>query len=92
MPIIAKQSDYLIFHVGANDARFNTSRKIIDDLYGLKCNIFKKPPNCRIVVSKPNLRLSNRNFNNDLKTLNLRYPKNGKISVQHLGRKGFHLD
>ena len=28
MPIIAKQPDYLILHVGTNDAKTNTSRKI----------------------------------------------------------------
>ena len=39
MPIIAKLPDYLIHHVGANDATTNTSRKIIDDLLMLKCNM-----------------------------------------------------
>ena len=45
MPIIAKQPDYLILHVGTNDATTNTSRKIIDDLLMLKSNILKQLPN-----------------------------------------------
>ena len=53
MPIIAKRPDYLILHVGTNDATTNTSRKIIDDLLMLKRNILKQLPNCRVIVSKP---------------------------------------
>ena len=41
MPIIAKQPDYLMLHVGTNDTTTSTSRKIIDDLPILKCNILK---------------------------------------------------
>ena len=48
MPIIAKRPDYLILHVGTNDATTNTSRKIIDDLLMLKCHILKQLPNCRV--------------------------------------------
>ena len=53
MPIVAKCPDYLILHVGTNDATTNTSRKIVDDLHMLKCNILKQLPNCRVIVSKP---------------------------------------
>ena len=53
MPSIAKRSDYLILYVGTNDVTTNTSRKVIDDLLMLKCNILKQIPNCRVIVSKP---------------------------------------
>ena len=33
MPIIAKQPDYLILHIGTNNVTTNTSRKIIDIIY-----------------------------------------------------------
>ena len=45
MPIVAEKPDYLILHVGTNDAITNTSRKVIDDLLMLKSNILKQLPN-----------------------------------------------
>ena len=84
MPIIAKRPDYLILHVGTNDATTNTSRKIIDDLLMLKCNILKQLSNCRVIVSKPTVRINNRkvnltlrNANKNLETLNLECIENG---------------
>ena len=99
MPIIAKRPDYLILHVGTNDATTNTSRKIIDDLLVLKCHILKQLQNCRVIVSKPTVRIDHgkanltlRNVNKHLETLNLECIENGNISVQHLSRKGLHLN
>ena len=95
MPIIAKQPDYSILHVGTNDATTNTSRKIIDGLLMLKSNILKQLPNCRVLVSKPTIRIDHGkanltlyNINKHLETLDLEYMVNGNISAQHLGRKG----
>ena len=53
MPIIVKRPDYLILHVGTNDATTSTSRKIIDDLLMLKSNILKQLPNCRVKFPNP---------------------------------------
>ena len=99
MPIIAKRPDYLILHVGTNHATTNTSRKIMEDLLMLKCNILKQLPNCRVIVSKPIVRIDHgkanltlRNFNKHLETLNLECIENGNISAQHLRRKGLHLN
>ena len=75
MPDIAKRPDYLILHVGTNDATNNTSKKIIYNLLMLKCNILKQLPNCRVIVSKPTVRIDHgkanltlRNANKDLET------------------------
>ena len=99
MPIIAKRPDYLILHVGTNHATTNTSRKIMEDLLMLKCNILKQLPNCRVIVSKPIIRIDHgkanltlRNVNKNLETLNLECIKNSNISAQHLGQKGLHLN
>ena len=99
LPIIAKQPDFLILHVRTNDATTNTSRKIIDDLLMLKCNILKQLKNCRVKVSKPTVRVDHgkanlalRNVNQHLETSNLACIENGNISVQYLGRKGLHLN
>ena len=70
MLIIAKRPDYLILHVGANDAPTNTSRKIIDDLLMLKCNILKQLPNCRVIVSKPTVRIDHGKANLTLRKVN----------------------
>ena len=98
IPFIAKRPDYSILHVGNNDVTTNTSRKVIDDLLMLKCNILKQLPNCKVIVSKPTVRIDHgkanlalRNVNKHLETLNLECIKNGNISAQHLGRKGLHL-
>ena len=65
----------------------------------LKCNILKQLPNCRVIVSKPPVRIDHgkanltlRNFNKHLKTLNLECNENGNLSAQHFGRKGLHLN
>ena len=65
----------------------------------LKCNILKQLPNCRVIVSKPTVRIDHgrsnltlRKVNKHLETLNLECTENGNISVQHLGRKGLHLN
>ena len=62
--------------------------KIIDNLFMLKCNILKQPPNCRVTVSKHTIRiyhgkknLTIRNVNKHLEHLNLECIKNGNISV-----------
>ena len=64
-----------------------------------KCNILKQLPNCRVIVSKPTLRidygkanLTLRNVDKYLENLNLECIKNGSISVQDRGRKGLHLN
>ena len=57
MAIISKRPDYLILHVGTNGAITNTSKKIIDDLLILKCNILKRLPNCKVIVPKPTVRI-----------------------------------
>ena len=99
IPIIKKQSDYLILHVGTNDATSNTSKKIIDDLLILKSKISKQLPSCRIALSKPIIRMDDgkanitiRNINKHLSALHSECINNDNISSQYLGRKGLHLN
>ena len=99
VPIIKNKPDYLILHVGTNDATTNSSRKIEDDLLMLKTNISKQLPNCRIVLSKPTIRhdlgqanLTTRNVNKHLENLELVSIDNNIINVEHLGHKGLQLN
>ena len=69
------------------------------DLVMLKYNISKQLPNCRVIVSKPTIRIDHgkakltlRNVNKNLETLNLECIENGSISAQNHGRKGLHLN
>ena len=55
--IIAKQTNCLIVQVGTNGGKTNTFRKIIVDLLTQKCNISKQLRNCRVVVSKPTIKI-----------------------------------
>ena len=88
MPIVAKQPNYLILHLATSDATTKTSRKIIDDLLMLKCNILKQLSNCRVTFSKPTVRIDHgkanltlHNVNKNLETLNLECTENGNISA-----------
>ena len=99
MPIIAKQPDYLILHVGTKDATTNTSRKVKDDLLVLKFNILKQLPNFRLIVSKPTVRINHGtanltlpSINKHLETLDLECIKNDDMIAQHLDRKELHLN
>ena len=99
IPIVKKQPDYLILHVGTNDATTNTSKKIVDDLLILKSNILKQLPSCRIVLWKPIIRHDNgkasltiRNVNKHLSALQSECIEKHNISSQHFGRKGLHLN
>ena len=65
----------------------------------LKFNIFKQPPDCRVIVSKPTVQIDHgkanltlRNVNKHLETLNLECIENCNINAQHPGRKGLHLN
>ena len=78
VPIIKNKPDYLLLHVGTNDATTNSSRKIVGDLLMLRTNISKQLSNCRIVLSKPTIRhdhgkanLTIRNVNEHLEDLEL---------------------
>ena len=65
----------------------------------LECSILKQLPNCRVIVSKPTVRIDNgkanlmlSNVNKHQETLNLECIENGNISAQHLGRKRLYLN
>ena len=53
---VENKPDYLIRHVGTNDATTNSFRKILDNLLMLRTNIAKQLRSCRIVLSNPTVR------------------------------------
>ena len=99
IPIIKKYPDYLILHVGTNNATTNTSKKIADDLLTLKSNVSKQTPSCRIVLLKPIIlhhdgksNTTTGNVNKHLPALQFECIENDNISSQPLGRKRLHLN
>ena len=99
VPIIKNKRDYLILHVGTNDATTNSFRKIVGELLMLRTNISKQLSNCRIVLSKPTIchdhgkaNLTVRNVNKHLENLELECIDNNNINAEHLGQKGLHLN
>ena len=65
----------------------------------LKCNILEQLPNCRVIISKPTVRIAHRianltlrNVNKHLETLNLECTETVNIGAQHLGRKVLYLN
>ena len=47
-PIIKNKPEFLILHVGTNNATPNNSRKIEDDIHLLKSATLKSLPDCRV--------------------------------------------
>ena len=70
IPIIKKQPDYLILHVGANDATTNTSKQIVCEMLILKSNTSKQLPSCRTELSNPIIRHDNGKANLAIRNVN----------------------
>ena len=92
IPVTTKRPNYLILQAGTNDVTTKTSRKTIDDLLMLKCNILKQLPNCRVIAFKPSVQIDHGkakltllNVNKHVENLNLECIENGNINAQHLG-------
>ena len=86
MPVIANPPNYLILHIGTNDATTNLSIKIIDDLLTLKCDILKQLPNCRVLVPNYTIQISRKkanltlcNINKNMERLSLECTENSNI-------------
>ena len=56
MPLIQKQPDNVILHVGTNDASSCNSSEILNNILKLRSFISQKLPNTNIVLSKPIMR------------------------------------
>ena len=50
-PRLWKLLDYIVLHIGTNDALDNASREILDKILKLKTYIQKELPTCKITIS-----------------------------------------
>ena len=97
-PILKRKPDYVVLHVGANNAKDMTSRNILDELLQLKTTILDSDKKCKVILSQPVTRVDDGKAGftiskvNDLEEVDIPIVKNRNITVGHLGSKGLHLN
>ena len=97
--ILKRKPDYVVLHVGTNNAKDITSRKILDQLLQLKTAVLDSDENCKVILSQPMTRVDDgkagftiSKLNDLLEELDIPTVKNKNIIVDHLGSKGLHLN
>ena len=98
-PILKREPDCLILHVGTNNATNFTARDILGKLLQSKSKILNDHKSCKLIISQPTLRsdngkaaLTNHHLCNLLEELNINIVKNRNIYSKHLGGKELHLN
>ena len=98
-PILKREPDYIIIHVGTNSATNLTARDILDKLLRLMSTILDAWKSCVVIISQPPLlsdngkaALINHHLCNLLEELNIAIVKNRNIGSKHLGGTGLHLN
>ena len=97
-PLLRKEPDIIVLHIGTNNATCDTSRTILDKILTFKNDIEKKLPSSKVLISNIVKRcngkasLTIKNFNEHLKELAIDVIDNDNITGDCLGRKGLHLN
>ena len=99
MPLIQKQPDNIILHVGRNDASYRNSSKIVNNLLKLRLFISQKLPIANITLSKPIMRsdtaagkVTIEEVNKQLNDFDFDMIDNSNLSRAHLNGRGLHLN
>ena len=99
MPLLRKLPDYIILHIGTNDAVNNTSREILNKILKLKMYIQKELPKCKITISTPTKRhdhgkssLTISHLCKKFKDLSISIVDNSNIGAFYLNSGGLHLN
>ena len=98
-PLLKKEPDHILLHIGSNSAPYETSAKIMDDIMTLKKFIEEKLPRCNVIISQPTIltydmkaHFTLQQVSNKIERLNLKHMNNSNITDVHLGKKGLHLN
>ena len=98
-PLLKKEPDYILIHIGSNDAPFKSAEIIFDDILLLRNYIQETLPNVKIIISEPIMRTDNLKANAVINQLvrklehsDVSLLVNCNINESHLGRKGLHLN
>ena len=99
VPLIQKQSDNVILHVGINDASSYNSSKIVNNILKLRSFLSQKLPNANIILSKPIMRsdtaagkVTIEEVNKQLNDFDFDMIDNSNLSRAHLNGRGLHLN
>ena len=100
IPLLEKNPENIILHLGANDAPYKSNTDILKDLIELKDFILGKSPSCKkITLSTPTVRTdrenakkNNENLTNRLKKQGIPYIMHDNVTHKHLYRNGLHLN
>ena len=91
--------DYVILHVGTNDAIDYKASDIVKKILQLKDFIKLRVPNCNVIISRPIKRHDNDNASRVIEEVNVQFQKltidmieNENIEKKHLGKRGLHLN
>ena len=98
-PLLKKEPDYILMHVGSNDTPFKSADIIFNEILVLRDYIQETLPNVKIIISEPIMRMDNRKANTVINLLvkmlqnsDVSLLVNTNINETHLGRKGLHLN
>ena len=98
-PLLKREPDYILLHVGTNDAPYKSSEVILTELLRLKSYIENALPGVIVILSQPIMRIDNakaalaiKYVCDKLDNLNIYVLDNSNINENHLGRKDLHLN
>ena len=97
--LLEKMPDYVILHVGTNDAMDYEASAIVEKIIHVKEFIKLRVPNCKVIISRPTKRHDNENAPRVIEEVIAQFQKltndmkqNENIGKKQLGKRGFHLD
>ena len=98
-PLLRKNPGKIILVIGANDVERNSAQTIMSEIRALTKFIHESIPHCHVVISEIFKRTDKRNlngtineYNKMLKTMKCDTLRQQNITLDHLGKRGFHLN
>ena len=99
VPLLEKMPDYVILHVGTNDAIDHEASDIVKKILEVKEFIKLTIPNCKVIISRPIKRHDNDNTSRVIEKAISQFQKltidmigNENIEKKQLRKRGLHLN
>ena len=99
VPLLEKMPDYIILHLGTNDAMDYEASTIVKKIIQIKEFIKLRVPNCKVIISILIKRHDNDNASRVIEEVIVQFQKltidmigNENIEKKQLGKRGFHLN
>ena len=99
VPLLEKILDYVILHVGKNDAMDYEASAIVKKIIQVKEFIKLSVPNCKVIISRSIKRPDNDNASHVIEKVIAQFQKltidmigNENIEKKQLGKRGFYLN